>query len=324
MSICVVKGGMLDTIQDHSRDGYAYLGINPGGAMDRVAMQVANALVGNAPGTAVVEMHFPAADLLFEEAALVALAGADAEVRVNDIPVPTLHPVAIQKGAVLSIGKRKTGARLYLAVQGGLDIAPWLNSYSTHLKAVTGGYEGRRLLKGDRLTLAQPFRYAFQNKTVEVFPWSANVAELYSDELIHFVPGAQYGLLDEFSLEKLHTHPCRISRESDRMGYRLQTETLHLTQYKECISSAVVRGTIQMLPNGQLIILMADHQTTGGYPVIGYVAAADLSSLAQKQAGEFFRLKEIHLSSAENFIYQQQMNLQQLQNACTLRLQEYL
>lgn len=322
MSIRIIKNGLMDTIQDMGRYGYAYWGINPGGAMDRVAMQVANALVGNDLSTPVLEMHFPAAGILFEETTLIALAGADAVVHADDMEIPTLHPVLINKQSTLTIGKRKSGARIYLAVKGGFGLAPWLNSYSTHIKAAAGGYEGRKLAVGDFID-TRPQHLPAIDQPAKIFSWSANVSDLYSKEVIHFVPGEHYSLLDEFSLEKLLHNPCFIRRESDRMGYRLQTDTLHLTQQKECISAAVTRGTVQLLPNGQLIVLMADHQTTGGYPVIGYVAGADLPTLAQMQAGDSFVLREIHLSSAENFIYQQQMNLRQLQNACTFRLQQY-
>jgi antagonist of KipI len=321
MSIRIIKNGMLDTIQDLGRDGYAHLGIAPGGAMDRVALQVANVLVGNKPSEALIEMHVPAAEILFEETALVALAGADLTVKVNGQETAMLHPFIIRKNATLSFGKSNIGARIYLAVGGGFALESWLNSYSTNTKAGAGGFKGRALQKGDQVGLKQKNDHVFADDAfVEVFPWFANVAELYVKHTIRFVPGLAYDLLDPVSKKNLQTKPCTITRESDRMGFRLQTEPLHLKKQEELISTAVTRGAIQLLPDGQMIILMADHQSTGGYPVIGYIASADFSSLAQLRAGESFLLEQTDLPCAETALLKQQMNLQQLQNACNFRL----
>jgi antagonist of KipI len=321
MSIRIIKNGVLDTIQDGGRNHYGYLGINPGGAMDRVAMQVANILVGNDPSSALIEMHIPAAEILFEETAMAAFAGADISARVNGEEVPALHPFIIKKNATLSFGKRNKGSRIYLAVKGGWAIEPWLNSYSTNTKAATGGFNGKALQKGDIISFKQSYNADFvDDECVKIFPWFANTTDLYVKNTIRFIPGQAYGLLEDRSKQILKTKHCIISRESDRMGFRLQTDALHLQKSEELISTGVTYGTIQLLPEGQMIILMADHQTTGGYPVIGYVISADLPSLAQLQSGESFLLEETDLDFAETCLLQQQMNLQQLQNACNFRV----
>lgn len=320
MSIRIVKNGVLDTVQDRGRNGYAHLGINPGGAMDLVAMHVANVLVGNDPSSPVIEMHFPAAEILFEENAMAALAGADIDAYANGEWVPALHPFIIKKNTTLSFKKRNKGARIYLAIKGGFFADEWLNSYSTNTKAAAGGYKGRALQKMDVISFKQKNTHAFlNNDCVKVLPWFANVADLYAKHAIHFIPGEAFGLLDETSKTNLTTKPCIIRRESDRMGFRLQTDVLQLTKKIEMISTAVTRGTIQLLPEGQLIILMADHQTTGGYPVMGYITSAHFASLAQLQPGESFLLEPTDLQTAETTLLRQQMNLQQLQNACNFR-----
>lgn len=325
MSIRILKNGVLDTIQDAGRDGYGFLGINPGGAMDRVAMRVANILVGNEPGTAVIEMHIPAAELLFEETALVALSGADVSAQVDGEEIPMLHPVIIKKGTRLGFGKRRSGARTYLSVRGGFVADEWLGSCSTHTKAVAGGFKGRPLQKSDCIFLKEKFDHTFSpGENRKVLPWSVNVSDLYTKERICFVPGNEYFLLDETDKHKLAETPCVVSRESDRMGFRLTTGLRLMPKKNEMISAAVTRGTIQLLPGGQMIILMADHQTTGGYPVIGYVTSADFPTLAQRQPGESFFLQQVDLSFAEETVYRQEMNLQLLQNACTFRLKEWL
>jgi antagonist of KipI len=325
MSLGIIKQGLLDTIQDAGRYGFQYLGINPGGAMDTVAMQVANILVGNDPSEAVIEMHFPAAEIAFGETVLIALAGADLSASVDGTEIPILHPVIIQKNAVLRFGKRKTGARIYLAVKDGIAANEWLQSKSTHLKVKAGGMNGRVLQKNDRISILAKEAGLLMSKehTCEILPWRAKVADLYGSNQFHFIAGNEYSLLDDLSKQRLEKENFKISPESDRMGYRLRGTSLQTTTKKEMISTAITRGTMQLLPGGQLILLMADHQTTGGYPRIAHIISADLPSLAQLQAGESFSLQCITVSEAEKLFATQQMNLQQLRNACNFRLQNY-
>jgi antagonist of KipI len=325
MSLRICKAGLLDTIQDKGRYGYQHLGINPGGAMDLTAMKIANALVGNEPGEPVIEMHFPAAEILFEEAALIALTGADFTATINGEAAHVLQPAYVQKGSLLRFNKNISGARSYLAVRGGYVADSWLHSCSTHLKVKAGGFDGRALQKNDRVLLKQNTGYTFDtgDKSFKTFPWRANVTDLYSKNVFHFIPGAEYDGLSETSKQKFEEGSFAINHQSDRMGYRLQGGPLQLQTPSELISTAVTRGTIQLLPDGQLIVLMADHQTTGGYPRVGHVISADISSLAQIRAGENISFRKIDIHSAENRLLQQERNLQQLQNACNFRLAEF-
>lgn len=326
MSLRIIKQGLSDTIQDFGRKGYRYLGINPGGAMDLVAMRIANALVGNDPDEAVIEMHFPAAEILFEQTVLVAMAGADFSAGINDASIPVLHPVMIRKGSVLKFQKKQKGARAYLAVQGGYLLDPWLGSYSTNLKTGAGGYMGRALKKNDLLRLKQAPEYLFlkSDHHFEIFPWQANDAEFYRRNNIRFIAAPEYELLDTGSKRKLENSLFTITASSDRMGYRLSGDPLQITEPIEMISTAAICGTIQLLPDKQLIILMADHQTSGGYPRPGYLISADIPSMAQKEPGQQFALEKITQADAETVFFNQELNLQQLQNACNFRLQQYL
>jgi antagonist of KipI len=325
MSLLITRSGLLDTIQDGGRYGYQHLGINAGGVMDSIAMRVANMLTGNDPSEAVIEMYFPAAEIMFESTLLIALTGADFSATINGEEVPTLHPVMIREGSTLRFGKQQKGASIYLSVQGGFIADEWLNSYSTQLKVKAGGYYGRALQKNDRIQLKQKPQYDFSegDHFFEILPWQAKTTDFYTNT-IRFVAGNEYDGLTEASKKQLTTGVFTISRESDRMGYRMQAEPLQLIESKEMISTAVTRGTIQLLPNGQLIILMADHQTSGGYPRPGHVISADISSLAQMRPGEKISLQQVSIADAENILLQQEMNLRQLQNACNFRLQEYL
>lgn len=212
---------------------------------------------------------------------------------------------------------------MYLAVMGGFDLNPWLNSCSTHLKVKAGGYDGRALQKNDRIHLKEKLPSALKlEAAVTVLPWQATAVPVKTG--IHFIPGAEYDLLDEASQSILGDTKFILRNNSDRMGFRLQGTPLRLTQPVEMVSTGVTRGTIQLLPDGQLIILMADHQTTGGYPRIGHITSADFSSLAQKEPGQTIELIPADIQQAYTDLQQQQMNLRQLQNACNFRWKDIL
>lgn len=326
MSVRIVKPGLLDTIQDAGRYGYQHLGINPGGVMDRIAMRIANALVGNSANEAVLEMHFPAAEMVFETTVLIALAGADFSASINHKEVPLHYPVLVKQGAALTFIEKKKGSSVYLAVEGSFETIQWLGSSSTHLQVHAGGLEGRQLHKHDRLLLKKESNYLFEesHSFFEVLSWQAKVADFYSEGKIRCVPCNEFEWLNDVSKKAFASTPFSISRNSDRMGYRLQGTALQTTIVKEMLSTAVTRGTIQLLPNGQLIVLMADHQTTGGYPRVAHIISADMASLAQYADGDTFHLQMVTMEEAENSLRAQEMNLQQLINACNFRLQQYL
>lgn len=327
MNVRVIKAGVLDTLQDLGRYGWQHLGINPGGAMDKRSAQVANILVGNNRADAVIEFHFPAAELFFEEPALIAIYGADFSAHINAEEIPFGQPVLINKYSILQFYGIKKGARAYLAVHGGFDIPQWLNSYSTHLKASAGGYKGRALQKEDEIairTIPAPLSTLLGKQEFFILPWKADAAkEATKEETILLLEGNEWNRLTNESKQKVLTQSFIITPQSDRMGYRLKGERLTVKDNSEIISSAVSFGTIQLLPDGQLIVLMADHQTTGGYPRIAHVISASHSPLAQIKAGEKIRFSFTTQKAAEELLLNQQQHLQQLQNACTFRLQEF-
>ena len=330
MSLKVIKAGILDTIQDMGRYGQQQLGINPTGAMDKYAMQVTNMLVGNQPGEAVVELHFPASVFMFTQPAMIALGGADFSASINGEPVPNLHCILVGKNDLLQFHKPVNGARAYLAVKNGFAINKWLGSYSTHLKAKAGGYKGRNLYKDDELLLREPFSSSISQDDFVVLPWQADTkclpagqAGVGESKEILILSGNEWERLTTESKENFTMTSFVITQQSDRMGYRLKNIPLHSMTNEEVVSSAVSFGTIQLLPDGGLIVLMADHQTTGGYPRVAHVISAHHSRLAQMKAGDkvYFRLTD--QSTAEELLIKQQQHLLQLQNACTFRLEQY-
>jgi antagonist of KipI len=320
--IKVLSAGILDTFQDHGRYGYASMGINPGGAMDSVATSVANFLCGNDLNEAVIEMHFPAPSFLFEQPCLIALSGADFDPHVNDQPVPVNTPIIIPANATLQFKKQKQGARTYLAVKDGFNISKWLNSYSTNLKANAGGYNGRQLQKDDTIKLNT--RLDTRNSQLTTLPWHSDVKQLYSHDKLHVTDGRELSWLSACDATILSNNSFTITSQSDRMGYRLTGVAFENSVHDEMISSAVTKGTIQLLPNGQLIILTADHQTTGGYPRIAHIITADLPSLGQMNAGTHIHFERISFEEAEERLLAQHTHLLQLQNACNFRLNEWI
>src|SRR5688572_27762122 len=238
MSLKITKAGILDTVQDMGRYGYQHLGINPGGAMDRYAAQMANILAGNASGEALIEMHFPSLSVLFEKTTLIALTGADLEPVINGEKIPLLHPVIVSRGSVLKFQKALNGARSYLAVYGGLELNKWLGSYSTNMKAAAGGYYGRPLQKGDRLTIKKELP-AFLNgnkKEFKVLPWKTDEKFLPAtgktksklknspgtEEAMLVIRGNEWKDLTEKSQHDFLNQLFHITASSDRMGYRMK------------------------------------------------------------------------------------------------------
>lgn len=325
--IQVIQQGLLDTIQDAGRYGFQHLGINPGGAMDRIALAVANSLVGNDMTEAAIELHFPASAFLFDRMAMIALSGADFGATINGIPLEVNRPVLVDTQTVLRFSKPVSGARCYLAIQGGLALKPWLGSYSTHLKAGAGGFGGRALKKNDCLHLRSGNIYSslLHGREVIMLPWTADISHLYAAEgPIHTLPGSQWSRLPEQARQHFTNETFALTEQSDRMGFRLSGPPLFTQPGEEQLSAGISRGTIQLLPNGQLIILMADHQTTGGYARLAHVITADMPSLSQRMPYQTLHFSMTDEKTASALLWRQEQGLLFLQNACKLRWEEWL
>jgi antagonist of KipI len=324
MSIHVVRSGILDTIQDNGRHGYGKWGINPSGAMDGYAAQVANALTGNTLREAVIELHFPSGEFHFDEDALISLAGADFTPVINSKAVPVWQAMIVKKNSVLSFQRRREGYRCYMAVRGGLKIPSWLGSMSTNIKVPAGGFNDRPLKKGDRLDLRQEQSDVKTQEDIRILPWRVNVHPVYSDPgSIFFMEGREWDWLTPESRQRMLSGTFRIEPSSDRMGSYLQHEPLKLQHQEELLSSAVGYGTMQLLPAGKLVVLMADHQTTGGYPRIGHVATAHLPKLSQLAPHQAFCFRKITVADAEKMLFSLQQDLRRVQQGCLENLSHY-
>ena len=322
MSLKIIKAGLLDTIQDLGRYGYQHQGINPGGSMDRFSSALSNALLGKELNSPVIEMHFPAAQFLFETSCVICITGADFFPTINDIPVSTHQPIAVKEGSLLSWKGIDKGVRCYLSILNELKLEKWLGSFSTNLKAVAGGFKGRRLERYDALQLSKIQLPHIDDDFIGL-PWKYNLHKPDPDE-VELIPGSEWNWLTKKSQANLLNNSFKFTPASDRMGYRLGGDPLEQDSNEQLISSAVTFGTIQLLPNGQLIILMADHQATGGYPRIAHVISAHLPKLAQMNPNEELKFAMTDVKSAEEKFAAQQQYLIALQNTCNLKMQNWL
>jgi antagonist of KipI len=320
MSILIVKAGIADTIQDAGRYGYQHLGINPNGAMDQLALNISNIVVGNHPNEAVIEYGFPAPSITFKGAALLALSGADFGATLNGKDIPINTPIYAPASSVLRFTKNKEGVYGYLAVAGGFALPDWLASWSTHLKAGAGGFFGRRLQKEDEI----PFNNKIaEQHTIIIYPWYCDITALYeSMPYIRCLKGQEFEWMQDSAKKLLQEKAFTVTSQSDRMGYRLLGKRLEQKIRQELISTAVIFGTIQLLPDGQLVVLMADHQTTGGYPRIAQVISADLPKLAQSKIHSQIYIEIVSLQTAEELRKRQQRHLHKVQVACRLQLEK--
>jgi antagonist of KipI len=325
MAISIIKAGILDSIQDLGRPGYGRWGINPGGAMDRFAASVANMLVGNGTNEGTVEIHFPGPQLLFEQNAMIALTGGNFTPTLNEIPVPLWTPIVMRKNTVLHFPRYSWGARCYLAVHGGLCIEKWLGSYSTHLKAEAGGWHGQALKKGDELSLKESNIYFAgflrEDRDIRILPWATDSQDTYRDlQNIAVIPGWEWACVAPARQKAFLDTAFTILPTSDRMGYQIRGAEMELNEDLELLSSGVGPGTIQLLPGGKLIVLMADHQTTGGYPRIAHAISADLPKLAQLRPGGQIRFRLTSLQDAEQRLFSRHKLLRIVHRSCLDRL----
>jgi antagonist of KipI len=333
MSLRIVRPGLLTTVQDLGRPGYQHLGVVVSGAMDALALRVANLLVGNAESAAGLEITLLGPTICFESEQLIALTGADLSPTLDGQPMPPYRPVAVRAGTVLAFGAARAGCRAYLAVAGGLAVPLVLGSRATYLRAALGGWHGRALLAGDELPVSQPtaasqqLRHLLAPATV-ARAWAAArwtpspllCPRLQPTPLLRALQGPEYAQFTPASQQAFWREPFLLTPAADRMGYRLQGPALTRTTAPELLSSAVTLGTVQVPPGGQPIVLLADAQTTGGYPRLAQVITADFSALAQARPGQQLRFAEVPLAEAQALYLAQERCLRALQNALATHL----
>lgn len=293
-SIEVVAGGFLATVQDRGRPGHAAIGVSASGAADPIALDVGNRLVGNDPSAAGIEMTLVGAAVRFERGAVVAITGADASPRVDGTPLRGWSAIEVDAGATLSCGRLTGGARAYLCVRGGVAVPRVLGSASTHLATALGGLEGRALRAGDRLPIGSavattPCRHAIDPR---------GIIGYRPGETFRVTGGPQASWFARETQDTLASAAWRVAEACDRMGIRLEGPSLALPTPRELVTEGVTLGAIQVPADGRPIVLFVEHQTTGGYPKIANVVAADAARLGQLLPRDTLRFEVIGFDRA--------------------------
>lgn len=300
MTIHVKSPGLLSTTQDAGRYRCAHVGISPAGAADPIALRIANRLVCNEESTAALEMTLVGATLEFSERCNVALAGGECDCKLSDKRVPMWEALAVPAGGVLTCGAIASGARTYLAVRGGLDVPSVLGSASTDLRGHFGGFEGRALKSGDVLRIGN----AQARKPIQFMLGTKE--KLYSQGPLRVTRSAQQDWFDREAYEQFFASGYRVSEESNRSGLRLQGAALEARKESQLLTEGVSLGAVQVPRNGQPIILFVDQQTTGGYPKLANVIAADLHRVGQLRPRDEVRFAEVTIPEAIQLLGEQE------------------
>lgn len=287
-----VNPGALATVQDAGRMGYQRYGVPPSGAVDLFTFHIANALVGNDPDEAAVEFTLTGGSWTVEGGACrVAVAGAF-PVALNGTTLPAFRALDLMTGDQLKIGVGAGAARGYLAVAGGFDIEPVLGSRATHVRSGLGGLDGKALAKGARLALRAP---EVSDPPLALDPRLAR----HDPGAVRVLPGPQDDCFDAAALHAFFAQVWRMHPQSDRMGLRLDGRALTHKGGFNIVSDGIAPGSIQVPGNGLPIVLLADRQSTGGYPKIATVVSADLPRLGQLRPGDTVRFEAVTVEVAE-------------------------
>jgi len=337
----VLRAGLLTTVQDLGRPGLRHLGVATGGALDTLALEVGNRLVGNRHDAAGLEITFGPVALRFARATRVAITGTEFGATLGGKPVWSWWSLPVAAGEELVLTGAKRGMRAYVCVAGGIDVLPMLGSRSTDLAAGFGGLAGRALKDGDRLATGASFAAGGERASLApgapafgvkapalcsfVYPdephhrrgrhpdgvlWAVPVRVLRGPEYDSFTPAAQRAFWSD---------EWQVTPNSNRMGYRLEGTALAREARTDLLSHAVLPGTVQVPPNGQPIVLMSDAQTTGGYPKIGAVIRADLWKLAQVRLAAGVRFVEATPAVARHALQEERAYLRQIDTAIAMQ-----
>ncbi|MDR2505604.1 MAG: biotin-dependent carboxyltransferase family protein [Oscillospiraceae bacterium] len=294
----IITPGPMSTVQDMGRTGCLAAGFCPNGVMDRYNAILANALAGNAEpnvpnnvdmknipaSPALIEMTMQGVTGRFTSDTTFAVTGADMPCTLNDEPISAYKTQTAKAGGVLSVGYAKTGCRGYLAFYGGIDVPLVMGSRSTHVKCGIGGYNGRKLMRGDTLRIGASYKSDLGN---------ASVAPLVYDKLFRVCEGPQFTRFGKLEIAQFLSSEYMVSPQSDRMGVRLDGALINCEGGSDIISDGICAGAIQISSSGQPMMLLADRQTVGGYAKPFVVIEADLPKAGQLRPGDTLRFAAV-------------------------------
>jgi len=303
MAIKVINAGALTSVQDLGRKGLLQFGIPTCGVMDENSYRLANKLCGNDENAAALELTLFGGTYSFTEDCTIAITGADMQPKLDGNEVEENTALSIYAGSTLELGMAQTGCRAYLAIWGGIDVPLVMGSRSTDMKSKLGGFYGRKLQAGDVLPVGKTGKMVYASEI------NVKALKIESPAIIHAILGPQDAYFSNEGKKNFFESVYTLSGECDRMGYRLEGLPIEMEkrvdkdgkilQSSDIISDGIVFGSVQVPSSGLPIILMADHQTAGGYAKIATVCSFDLPILAQLKPGDKIRFKEISVQDAQ-------------------------
>lgn len=299
----VLSGGALTTVQDLGRFGNMSLGIGQTGVMDSLSAGLANLLVGNDVSQALIEITLVGPKLKFHQACTIAITGATFDLSLNGKAAESNRALCVEQGDELFFGRRQAGARAYLAVAGGIDVAKVFGSCATHLNAGFGGYLGRKLERGDLLA------FPIASRTIQGENQAVRALTLSGSYLLRVTDSVESQLFSKQQWQAFTSQKYQVAMESNRIGIRLTGEAIDVSNLPELLSGGVLPGSIQIPPSGLPIIVGNDGPTVGGYPRIANVIAADMPLVGQLVAGDTISFARVTTEHARKFYVQQQQLL---------------
>lgn len=319
MSLKILTAGPMLSVQDAGRFGLRHLGVSPAGPIDSEAMTLANALVGNAPADAALEFAGPAGSFRCTRLCRIAVAGADCSIHIDTRPVPAGESHPLLPGEKLTIGMPDGAVWAYLAISGGIDTPLTLGARATHLRFGLGGMQGRSLKAGDVLPLGEDDPYAPCLR-----PKSPLTGQRPFNDSgpIRLILGPQDNAFAPDIVARLTECPFTVTPQRDRMAMVLSETTLPAANGHDIVSDGTVPGAIQVPGSGMPLVLLAESQTTGGYPKIATVASVDLARLAQMPVGAEVRFTLISAAEGEDLWIDRRRRLQQVITALTPRTEQ--
>jgi len=306
----VTKSGIFDIIQDLGRYGYQQFGMPVSGAMDSYALRIGNRILGNKENEAGIEISSPGLILKVLCRTVIAIAGADFDPAINNLPAPMWEALEVKKGDNISFNQIKNGSRSYLLVMGGINVPCLLGSKSTYVRAKIGGLKGRSLKKSDIIHIGNP-----EQKLQDIIGRKVESIDIpdYPEEIeIRVIPGPQDDYFTKAGLSTFFNSFYEITVHSDRMGYRLKGPKIENKNGSDIITDGIPPGSIQVPRNGMPIVMLADRQTTGGYAKIATVISADIDKFAQMKPGNKIKFREVDLEEAHRLLQEREEKIANL------------
>lgn len=329
MSIIIENSGLFSSFQDFGRKGYEHEGVIPSGALDELAHEIANRLVANDKNEATLEMTQKMATIRFTEPALIALTGGNFKAETEHMKIYPNKLYLINEGETLKFNETSRTSRVYLAVGGGFKLEKWLHSASTDFNVEIGGFEGRKLKKGDEIELkhhySQRHLKLFENLSDKrTTDWGIDGYALsfnYVSDVFHVIKNKGTEDFKKEATRRFTTAEYSVSSKTNRVGMVLDGPQIKAYYDDMPAHQSVKRGIIQVKRDGTPIVLLNDHYTLGSYPQIGTIASYHLTKLAQKPQGSKLKFQFIDIETAEKNLIKYSNWLNQLFHGIEHRMQ---